>query len=100
MVDADHFKQINDTYGHNAGDAVLVEIMARLKAALRAEDFVGRIGGEEFLVVLPATPEEEAMRVAKRIRERIAGRTLVYGREEIPFTVRSDEHASELQALM
>lgn len=87
MVDADHFKQINDTYGHNAGDAVLVEIMARLKAALRAEDFVGRIGGEEFLVVLPATPEEEANRVARRIRERIAMKTLVYGREEIPFTV-------------
>lgn len=87
MIDADHFKQVNDTYGHNAGDAVLVEIMARLNATLRAEDFVGRIGGEEFLVVLPATPEEEAMRVALRIRERIAGQTLVYGREEIPFTV-------------
>jgi diguanylate cyclase (GGDEF)-like protein len=87
MIDADHFKQVNDTYGHSAGDAVLVEIMARLKATLRTEDFVGRIGGEEFLVVLPATPEEEAVRVASRIRERIAGATLVYGREEIPFTV-------------
>jgi len=87
MIDADHFKQVNDTYGHNAGDAVLLEIMTRLKATLRAEDFVGRIGGEEFLVVLPATPEEEAMRVALRIRERIAEQTLLYGREEIPFTV-------------
>jgi diguanylate cyclase (GGDEF)-like protein len=87
MVDADHFKQVNDTYGHSAGDAVLVEIMSRLKASLRTEDFVGRIGGEEFLVVLPATPEEEALRVASRIRERIANKTLVYGREEIPFTV-------------
>lgn len=87
MIDVDRFKNINETYGHPAGDRVLQEIVKRLHVALRTEDVVGRIGGEEFVAVLPATPEEEAARVAERIRNGMAAHTVIYGREEIPFSV-------------
>jgi diguanylate cyclase (GGDEF)-like protein len=72
MVDIDFFKRINDTYGHDAGDAVLVETAQRLQAAVRGNDQVGRLGGEEFLVVLPRCEAEDVMYVADRIRRSIA----------------------------
>lgn len=87
MVDADHFKLINDTYGHEAGDAVLCELLRRIQEMLRLEDVIGRIGGEEFVLLLPGTPENEAMAVAERIRQRIGGETFIYRGEEIPLTV-------------
>jgi len=68
MVDIDHFKSVNDTHSHQIGDEVLRAITARLSAALRPYDFIGRYGGEEFLVVLPQTRLAEALRVAERIR--------------------------------
>ena len=58
MIDIDHFKDVNDTYGHLAGDDVLREVAARIKAELRMSDALGRFGGEEFVVLLPATPVE------------------------------------------
>ncbi|MEZ5341116.1 MAG: diguanylate cyclase [Acidimicrobiales bacterium] len=71
-VDLDHFKQINDTYGHAVGDEVLVEIAKRLSGAVRAHDLVGRIGGEEFLIVFDLTEGPAVGRLAERIRETIA----------------------------
>lgn len=68
MVDLDHFKQVNDTYGHPAGDCVLEVMAGRLQAALRLGDEVGRWGGEEFLVVLDSADETDAVRVAERLR--------------------------------
>jgi len=65
--DMDHFKRINDTYGHAAGDAVLVETARRLRDNLRAVDLVARIGGEEFLIVLPGADLENARNAAKRL---------------------------------
>lgn len=67
VADLDHFKQINDVYGHASGDAVLVEVADRLRSALRAMDMVARIGGEEFMIVMPGTTPEEAQNVAIRI---------------------------------
>ena len=72
MADLDHFKQINDTYGHLAGDAVLREAAQRLQASMRVYDAVGRYGGEEFLVVSPGCGLAEAAEQAERLRKRIS----------------------------
>ncbi len=71
MVDIDHFKAINDQHGHPVGDKVLVEVAHRLRAALRDFDFLGRYGGEEFLLVLGRASLTTAAQVAERVRERI-----------------------------
>jgi len=68
VADLDHFKQINDLHGHPAGDAVLKEFVARVRDGLRAQDILGRYGGEEFLILLPATEIEQALQVAERVR--------------------------------
>lgn len=68
MVDIDHFKQFNDTYGHTTGDRVLQTVARALQAALRTSDVCARYGGEEFSVLLPATPGENAYYVAERVR--------------------------------
>ena len=73
MMDIDHFKATNDTYGHLVGDAILCEVSARLKRSLRAYDVVGRYGGEEFLAMLPHTDFEEAKNTAERMRQAICG---------------------------
>ncbi|GGG74277.1 diguanylate cyclase response regulator [Salipiger pallidus] len=72
-VDLDHFKRINDGYGHAAGDTVLREVAQRMTGALRAADLVARIGGEEFLVAMPDTDEHAALVAAERLRVVIAG---------------------------
>lgn len=71
VVDLDHFKSVNDRYGHAAGDAVLTEAARRIRENLRAIDLVARIGGEEFLVVLPETDTERAIETAKRLCDRL-----------------------------
>ena len=72
MIDLDHFKKVNDTHGHLAGDRVLAAIGDLLQDLCRATDTAGRYGGEEFAVVLPETPAESALVIAERIRERLA----------------------------
>lgn len=67
IVDLDHFKKINDQYGHPAGDAVLVQMAAVLKAGVRAVDVVARLGGEEFIILLPSTPQQGAMALAHKL---------------------------------
>lgn len=71
MLDVDDFKAINDTYGHDAGDIVLINISKILTESLRQSDFVGRYGGEEFLIILPNTDENSALYVAEKIRKSI-----------------------------
>ena len=68
MIDVDHFKKVNDTYGHPAGDAALVEVAARIRRALREYDSVGRYGGEEFIAVLSNASLIPAMKLCQRIR--------------------------------
>lgn len=76
MIDVDHFKQINDTYGHLSGDQVLREVARLIRETVREIDICGRYGGEEFCVVLPDTGEEGALQVAERIRLAVARATL------------------------
>jgi len=77
LIDVDHFKNINDEHGHQAGDRVLQQVAAILQNTVRSGDFVFRYGGEEFLVVLVEMDPRHAMRVAEKIRSRIAGETLL-----------------------
>ncbi len=72
MLDLDHFKAINDTYGHPGGDAVLVETSARMKTHLRRYDGIGRFGGEEFLVVLPGCDRGATLATAERLRRSLS----------------------------
>lgn len=73
MLDLDHFKSVNDTYGHAAGDQVLLQVTEIARVALRPSDIFGRLGGEEFGILLPETSGDEAMVVAERLRTAIAG---------------------------
>lgn len=76
LLDIDHFKRINDTHGHHAGDEVIRRVAAILRESVRGQDTVGRYGGEEFGVVLPDTDDAAALAVAERMRARIEAATL------------------------
>jgi diguanylate cyclase (GGDEF)-like protein len=73
LIDIDHFKAVNDTHGHLVGDKVLRALSDALREQLRAYDHAGRFGGEEFVVLLPQTDEENAIRIAERLRRHVAG---------------------------
>jgi len=85
MGDLDHFKQTNDTYGHQCGDAVLVEVARRMNAVVRKYDTIGRYGGEEFMIVLPECNRHDALHLAERLRQSV---------EKTP--VRYEDHAIDL----
>jgi two-component system cell cycle response regulator len=87
MVDIDHFKQVNDRYGHAAGDLALRTVTRAIRGACRQGDVVSRYGGEEFLVVLPATPLERARIVAERIRLATNSLDFYFEGASIPLTV-------------
>ena len=74
ILDIDHFKRVNDRHGHPAGDAVLVDAAEKMRAAVRAGDVVGRIGGEEFAILMPSTPTDGAALVCERLRAAIGAR--------------------------
>ena len=76
MIDIDHFKQVNDTHGHITGDIVLREVAQNLKHQIRRSDFIGRYGGEEFLIILPETGLNRALTLAEKLRKRIEGLTI------------------------
>lgn len=87
MVDIDHFKAVNDTYGHLAGDAVILSVANKLKAQLRADDIVCRFGGEEFMVFLRSATAQEGENIAERIRKSIAAAQTPTERGAISVTV-------------
>jgi diguanylate cyclase (GGDEF)-like protein len=88
VMDIDHFKRINDTFGHPAGDKVLCKLVESCGKNLRKSDFIGRIGREEFAVLLVETQAETAVEVAERLRRRLVDRqTIVDGGIPINFTV-------------
>jgi len=87
LVDLDHFKDVNDRYGHQAGDAVLVELARRLTDATREVDVVTRFGGEEFALILPKTPVQGTLRLAEKVREVVSNEPFATGNASIPVTV-------------
>jgi diguanylate cyclase (GGDEF)-like protein len=87
FLDLDHFKSINDRFGHAAGDAVLVAIAGRIKALLRADDILGRWGGEEFVAILPGAPPEAVRATGERIRRAVESEPVHADGELIPVTV-------------
>ncbi len=86
MLDIDHFKQINDRYGHVAGDDVLREVAIVIRESTRAEDLVARYGGEEFVIALPVSMAELAIQRAERIRHELAERKITAAGHEIHLT--------------
>jgi diguanylate cyclase (GGDEF)-like protein len=104
MLDIDHFKNVNDTYGHLAGDAVLTKTAQTINSTLREIDFLGRYGGEEFLVVLPETDGNKAEKSAERVRKAVKESMTHYENNTLKVTVsigvavikRSDNNENEL----
>ena len=97
MVDVDHFKQVNDRWGHPAGDAVLRSVAAVLRQRVRAHDRVGRYGGEEFLVVLPSTDPEGAYQLAQQLCAAVQATPCTWGDETICVTVSIGVFGGHLQ---
>ncbi|MFO1436637.1 MAG: GGDEF domain-containing protein [Gammaproteobacteria bacterium] len=87
VIDIDHFKSINDRFGHQAGDRVLKGVAEILRGQLRAEDFIARYGGEEFVVVLPGSSLEQAFTVCERMRAAIEACTFRSREEIVPVTI-------------
>jgi len=87
MLDLDQFKKINDTYGHLTGDAVLKETAQRITQVVRSYDFIGRYGGEEFLVLLPGCDKEQAEQSGERIRLAVTATPVFAAGSEISITI-------------
>ena len=86
MLDLDYFKRINDTYGHAAGDSVLLTIAEIIRSQLRKHEFLYRYGGEEFVIILPATNASDAIILAERIRTSVANKKMDVGSSS-PVTI-------------
>jgi two-component system cell cycle response regulator len=106
LADLDHFKAVNDTYGHFSGDAVLKETARRMSDCVRKYDTVGRYGGEEFLILVPASDGPGTMGMAERIRRAIESRPMGIDQGEISITasfgvaVCTDDHPHDLPTLL
>jgi diguanylate cyclase (GGDEF)-like protein len=87
LCDVDHFKKINDQYGHNAGDAVLIDLAKIFTSNIREQDCIARWGGEEFLFILPQTLAENANQVAEKIQETLKNHLVEYENDKIKVTV-------------
>jgi diguanylate cyclase (GGDEF)-like protein len=87
MVDIDHFKKVNDTFGHDGGDKVLREIASLLKNSVRQHDTVARYGGEEFVLLLPGAPLDPTNMVAERIRRSVENTSFDMGQTQIHITI-------------
>jgi diguanylate cyclase (GGDEF)-like protein len=103
LLDLDHFKQVNDTFGHGRGDDVLAAVGAVLRGSLRESDFIGRMGGEEFVMLLPATDGEGALAAAEKIRAAVAKLTVPGVDRKITVSIGIaviPEHAGDADAVL
>jgi diguanylate cyclase (GGDEF)-like protein len=98
ILDIDKFKNVNDIYGHDAGDIVLERIANLMQENIRSADYVGRIGGEEFAILMPSTDAESAYEIADRLRSHIEQNSIVANKQTIHITISigiSELHANE-----
>jgi diguanylate cyclase (GGDEF)-like protein len=105
MLDIDHFKSINDNYGHQVGDQALQEFARRCLHSVREVDLVGRYGGEEFIILLPETDRDTSVQVAERLRMLILEKPFTLQETSIPVTVSigvatKDENTTHLETLV
>jgi diguanylate cyclase (GGDEF)-like protein len=105
MIDVDHFKRVNDTYGHDAGDKVLKELASNCKKCVREIDLVGRYGGEEIVILLPDAGLEASLIVAERVRATIENSPVRHNNLVLPITVSlgvacRDENTTTLDTLV
>lgn len=105
MLDIDHFKRVNDTYGHECGDRVIEAVSGVLLEQTREQDVVGRLGGEEFGVILPQTDLDEAKTIAERIRQKIEVTSITYNDKTIRVTasigiIENSEHIDDFNTLV
>jgi diguanylate cyclase (GGDEF)-like protein len=96
MIDLDHFKRLNDTYGHTVGDAALQGAAAEIQLQVRGGDLAARYGGEEFAIILPDTDGPAAFRMAERLRKALSNRVLKVGDEKIKVTGSCGVSATDL----
>lgn len=96
VADLDFFKKINDTYGHPAGDSVLVRVASRLRSCIRPQEALGRYGGEEFLIVLPGSSHATAVRVAERMRTAVAAQPESIGGVALNLTISAGVASTDL----
>jgi diguanylate cyclase (GGDEF)-like protein len=87
MIDIDHFKRLNDRWGHLHGDDVLKQLAIKALSLLRREDMIARMGGEEFMVVLPLTPLQQCHILAERIRQAISARDFGVGAGQVTLSI-------------
>jgi len=105
MLDIDHFKKINDTWGHSAGDTVLAKVADTIREAIRKTDIAARYGGEEIAVLLPRTNRRDAFDVAEKIRRQVEAGSAIVNGEEIKVTVSlgvasAEAHVHDFQAAL
>ena len=103
IIDADHFKQLNDSYGHATGDEALVKIAQALRANFRESDLICRVGGEEFAILIENCDEPQAAKLAERLLEDVSNRPVASDRAIVEYTVSAGiadtSHGFELQVL-
>jgi diguanylate cyclase (GGDEF)-like protein len=87
MIDLDHFKRINDTYGHSTGDEVLRQFARIVRQTSRTIDIPARLGGEEFAILLPGVTQQNAMAIAERLRQQIADVTIAHEKGSVRVTI-------------
>ncbi|MDF2606576.1 MAG: diguanylate cyclase [Bacillales bacterium] len=100
MIDIDHFKKVNDTYGHSAGDVVLKEVSRILSDSIRSCDIVGRYGGEEFSIVLLSSDVSEVIEICERIRKNIESHSFNIGDNSISITISLGAYISDINSLI
>ncbi|RHW21358.1 GGDEF domain-containing protein [Pseudomonas jilinensis] len=105
MLDADHFKRVNDQFGHQIGDAVLCHMVARIRQQLRSDDLLGRFGGEEFTLILPGLNTHSAGQVAERIRRSVGLQPQELADHEVPLSISlgvacSEHHGYAFETLL